>query len=88
MLLSLPRMELLTHMQLLRLHVRPCMPHAIAVHAQPPPHAGVPTHVVVGLVLADMHAGGDHPRPLRLPRTWGPLRPQGPPLHALASCAC
>jgi hypothetical protein len=35
------------------------------------------THVAVRHVPIDAHTGGDHPRLLRLPRTWGPLRPWG-----------
>lgn len=73
-------------------HARP-PPQATAVPAHPPPyttatlalptpHTGVPTHVVVHLMPVDVHAGGDHPRPLHLARTWGL------PSSAPASCAC
>ena len=65
------------------------MLHATVAPAHPPPHASVLMHAVVRLVpadarlvLADALAGGDHPRPLRLPLSWGP------PPHASASCAC
>jgi hypothetical protein len=63
------------------------MPHATVVPAHPPPHAGARTHAAVRPMLADAQASGDHPRPLRLPRTWGLLRPRGPPLHAPAAYA-
>ena len=70
-------------------------PYATVAPAHPPPHASVLMHAVVRLVPADAHlvlvdalAGGDHPRPLRLPRSWGPLSSWGPPPHAPASYAC
>jgi hypothetical protein len=62
----------------------PRMTNATVAPAHSPPHAGARSHAFVRPMLADVHAGRNHPR--RLPHTWGPLRSQGPSLHAPTSC--
>jgi len=63
------RLPIRLHMQLLQLHTYPRM--LVRLRKQ-----------FVRLVPTDAHVGGDHPRPLRLSRTWGL------PPHAPASCTC